>query len=60
MKEFQNAYIKEIVVEGMPGSTVHESVNEVFAWFYDQKITDKCIMPHVNGVTITFERHEVK
>ena len=56
MRELKHAYIKEIVVEGMLGDTVHESVNEVFAWFYDERDIDKVTMPNVNGCIVTFER----
>ncbi len=55
--KFKNSYAKEVVIEVFPGSTVDESVKEVFNWFYNQHEIDKCTMPHVNGVSVIFERH---
>ena len=54
--KFDNAYVKEIILNGIPGSRVESTVTEAFVWFFSQRVTDKVTIEHVNGVKVTFER----
>jgi hypothetical protein len=55
----QHAFIEEVIVEGMPGSNLGDSVKEVFEWMYNQRkgcAPHKCTMRGVNGFTVVITR----